>query len=80
MSDNRLDGIRRGQAYNHAVEDCRKHHKEDDERYFAQRFIYHLNRAGLYQQADIQQLATIIDRPKVLTLFKELNDELSNGS
>lgn len=69
--------IRKGQAYNNAMEDARHAARMGDMRYIVQRYMYHLETAALFQKASTTELGVIVDKPELVALFQKFHEELS---
>lgn len=59
--DNYEMKVRKGQAYNLAVQSAIQAGKEDDLKFIVKKFLMHLKRAEMFQKATPEQLLEAID-------------------
>ena len=66
--------IRRGQAFNLAVNDAISSGKQSDPRYIYQQFIYYHNLADIVQASDLDMISSVLDNADFDAAIKALKD------
>jgi hypothetical protein len=79
MADDFSQRAAKGQAYNLAVQTAIADGKQHDNEYIVRQFLRHLQFAALVQKDNPEQLAKVVDNPKVLELIKKLDHALGDS-
>lgn len=69
--------VRKGQAYNLAVQSALAVGKGDDTEYVVQQFLKHYQFADILQKAKPEELASALQNPRVMELLAKLDEELN---
>ena len=68
--------IRKGQAFNLAVNDAIASKQQKNAKYVFQQFIYYHHLADLVQSTDLELIAEVIDKPDFMKALKELKESM----
>lgn len=63
MAETQETKIRRGQAFNLAVNDAITNGKQSDVKYIYQQFIYYHNLADIVQGSDLDMIQSVLNKP-----------------
>jgi len=74
--ENQESKIRKGQAFNLAVNDAISKSKQSDPRYIYQQFIYYHELAGIVQSSDLDMIAEVLNKPDFEAAVKQLKKTL----
>jgi hypothetical protein len=66
----------KGQAYNLAVLTALADGKGHDNVYITKQFLRHLQFAAILQKASTEQIASLLDNPKLVDLIKQIDETL----
>lgn len=66
--------IRKGQAYNLAVNDAISKGQQNDPKYIYQQFIYYHSLADIVQGSDLDMIAEVLNKPDFLSAVKRLKE------
>ncbi len=66
--------IRRGQAFNLAVNDSISLRKQKDVKYIYQQFIYYYNLAEIVQSSDLDMIQEVLNKPDFAEAIKKLQE------
>lgn len=72
--------IRRGQAFNLAVNDAISKAKQNDPKYIYQQFIYYYNLADIVQGSDHELIYQVLDKSEFADALKHLKDYFDKAS
>lgn len=68
--------IRRGQAFNLAVNDAISKGKQEDVKYIYQQFIYYHSLADVVQGSDLEMIAEVLNKPEFNEAIKKLQESV----
>jgi len=68
--------IRKGQAFNLAVNTAIARNEESNAKYIFQQFIYYYELAGLVQSSDLGMIVEVLDKPDFMAAITELKKTL----
>jgi hypothetical protein len=66
--------IRKGQAYNLAVNDAISSGRQGDGKYIYQQFIYYHNLATVVQSSEMDMIQEVLNRPDFEKLIREFSE------
>jgi len=66
--------IRRGQAFNLAVNDAISKLRQDDPKYIYQQFIYYYNLADIVQGSDLDMIQSVLNNPNFDKAIQQLRE------
>lgn len=72
MADTQETKIRKGQAYNLAVNDAVHNGRDNDPKYIYKKFIYYYQLASIVQGSDLELIQEVIDNPDFDKVIKEI--------
>lgn len=70
--DNQETKIRKGQAFNLAVNTAIARDKEKDAKYIFQQFIYYYELAGVVQSSDLDMINEVLNRPDFMEAIENI--------
>lgn len=68
--------VRKGQAFNLAVNDAISVSKQDDAKYIYARFIWYYNMANVVQGSDLDMIASVLDKPDFIAAVEQLKGSI----
>lgn len=68
--------IRRGQAFNLAVNDSISQGKQSDVKYIYQQFIYYYSLAEIVQSSDLDMIQEVLNKPDFAAAIKKLQESV----
>jgi len=72
--DSQETKIRKGQAFNLAVNDSISKQKQTDVKYIYQQFIYYYELAGIVQSSDLEMIQEVLNKPDFAEAIKKLQE------
>lgn len=72
--DNHEMKIRKGQAFNLAVNDAVANNNQSDPKYIYQQFIYYYTLADVIQSSDLDMIQEVLNKPNFDKAIKELKE------
>ena len=66
--------IRKGQAFNLAVNDAVANNNQSDPKYIYQQFIYYYTLADVIQSSDLDMIQEVLNKPNFDKAIKELKE------
>lgn len=64
--------IRKGQAFNLAVNNAIARNQENDAKYIFQQFIYYYELAGVVQSSDLDMIHEVLNKPDFMAAIEQL--------
>lgn len=68
--------IRKGQAFNLAVNDAINSQRANDPKYIYQQFIYYYNLADIVQGSDLDMIQEVLNKPEFNQAIKSLKESM----
>jgi len=79
MADDYSQRAAKGQAYNLAILTAIADGRQHDNEYIVKQFLRHMQFAALVQKANPEQLAELLNSPRMLDLIKNLDQAIGDA-